>query len=168
MKLEEQFRLENQASDTASIRRIKEYIRPTIEMYGSLAPKRLHEIMAIEEETVTWGDVVLSSNEHRALINQTHKKAAKIEQEARAGKFEPHPEAVELTDDFVVTAVHFLCNHDGDRASSRNRVGWNQSDSGKGHVANALIKNGERDLGIVIGRSLIGKYLKTQLANLRV
>lgn len=141
-------------------------IRAEVHEFGPLVPRCLTDILALTADNSSDEEVEQARKDCARLLGYAKAGAAKIEADAEAGVYQPTPETATLSDHLIVAAVRFMCSRDDDLAAKKNRVGWNQADSGKGHVANALIKSGKRDLGVAIGRSIVGRYLKTQLAHM--
>lgn len=141
-------------------------IRAEVHEFGPLVQRCLVDILALTADNSSDEEVEQARKDCSRLIGYAKARAAKIEADAEDGVFQPTPETATLSDDFIIAAVKYMCSRDDDLAAQKNRVGWNQADSGRGHVANALIKSGKRALGVEIGRSIVGRYLKTQLSHM--
>jgi hypothetical protein len=76
---------------------------------------------------------------------------------------------VSWPDDVVERSVVRLTTSDLDRAIVQNRIGWSKIDCARGHWCAAAIRRPEaRASGIALARTLLGKYARTQLADILI
>lgn len=89
------------------------------------------------------------------LVDQTTTKA-----ETTRNNLKASDNAVDWSDDDVVSAVERLTWDDHDRAGIENGLGWSKADSSKGHWCWGMIKRGgaDRMIGIDAARAIVGKY----------